>query len=79
MLSAIALIPSATVMVTPLVAAAPRGIGRLHAAVLAAATKLPERWIAVGVGPTDEVIGPDAVGTFGGYGADIGSGPPTRQ
>ena len=71
MLSAIALIPSAPVMVTPLVAAAAAELADLNAAVLAAATELPERWIAVGVGSTDEVIGSDAVGTFGGYGADI--------
>jgi hypothetical protein len=38
---------------------------------LAAAAALPDRWIAVGVGPAERVIEPDSRGTFAGYGADV--------
>ena len=71
MLSVIALIPSAPVMVPELATGAAAELTELTAAVMTAASGLPQRWIAVGVGPTDEVISPDAVGTFGGYGADV--------
>lgn len=71
MLSAIALIPSAPVLVTPLAAGAAAELAELNGAVLAAATALPDAWVAVGVGETDEVVGPNAAGTFAGYGADI--------
>ncbi len=36
-----------------------------------AAAALPPRWIVVGVGAADGVIGPESVGTFAGYGADV--------
>ena len=32
---------------------------------------LPSRWIAIGVGSADAVVGPDAAGTFAGYGVDL--------
>jgi hypothetical protein len=70
-LTAIALIPSAPVMVPELATGAAAELSDLRAAVFAAARELPARWIAVGVGSTDEVFGSDAVGTFGGYGADV--------
>ena len=35
-----------------------------------AAGSLPSRWIAVGVGAADAVLGPDTAGTFAGYGVD---------
>ncbi|WP_319445319.1 MULTISPECIES: hypothetical protein [unclassified Mycobacterium] len=71
MLTAIALIPSAPVLVPELASGAAAELSELRAAVFAAARELPARWIAVGVGSTDEVIGSDAVGTFGGYGVDV--------
>ena len=71
MLTAIAMIPSAPVMVPELATGAAAELTELHAAVLAAARSLPDRWVAVGVGSADEVIGTDAVGTFGGYGVDV--------
>ncbi len=43
----------------------------LREAVFAAAASLPARWIAVGVGRTDSVVGPDQTGTFAGYGVDL--------
>jgi hypothetical protein len=70
-LSAIAIIPSAPVMVPELAGAAAAELADLKGAVFAAAASLPKRWIAVGVGPTDAVIGPESVGTFGGYGVDL--------
>jgi hypothetical protein len=69
-LSAIAIIPSAPVMVPELAATAAEELANLREAVLAAARSLPSRWIAVGVGAADAVLGPDAAGTFAGYGVD---------
>ena len=70
-LSAIAIVPSAPVMVPELAAGAAAELADLREAVFAAAGALPGRWIGVGVGPSDAVIGPRHVGTFAGYGADV--------
>lgn len=73
MLSAVALIPSAPVLVPRLAGDAAIEVADLRDAVFAAAAELPPRWIAVGVADNDDiVIGPDAAGTFAGYGVDIG-------
>jgi hypothetical protein len=69
-LSAIAIIPSAPVMVPELAAAAAGELGELREAVVIAAGSLSSRWIAVGVGGADAVLGPDGAGTFAGYGVD---------
>ncbi|HYB82483.1 MAG TPA: hypothetical protein VED43_12715 [Mycobacterium sp.] len=71
MLSAIAIVPSAPVLVPELAGAAAEEVADLAAAVLAAAALLPERWMVVGTGRADEVLGPDAIGTFAGFGADV--------
>ena len=71
MLSAIAVIPSAPVLVPELATGAAAELADLTAAVVGAVEALPERWFVVGVGPADTVIGPRAVGTFGGYGANV--------
>lgn len=71
MLSAIALIPSAPVLVPELATGAASELQDLSAAVFEAVRVLPERWFVVGVGAADTVIGPGAVGTFGGYGSDV--------
>jgi hypothetical protein len=71
-LSTIAIIPSAPVMVPELAgAAAAAELADLREAVCAAAASLPMRWIAVGVGAADGVVGSERVGTFGGYGVDV--------
>ena len=70
MLSAIAIIPSAPVMVPELAATAAEELAELREAVFVAAASLPSRWIAVGVGAADAVVGPDVAGTFAGYGVD---------
>jgi hypothetical protein len=70
-LSAIAIVPSAPVMVPELAASAAEELTDLRTAVFGAAASLPSRWIAVGVGPADEVVGPDRAGTFAGYGVDF--------
>jgi hypothetical protein len=70
-LTAIAVIPSAPVLVPELATGAAAELAELRAAVLAAAGELPARWVAVGVGSADEVVGSGAVGTFGGYGVDV--------
>jgi hypothetical protein len=88
-LGAIAIVPAAPVLVPELAGAAAAEVADLTAAVLAAASLLPSRWIAVGTGAADEVLGPDGPnsrGTFAGFGADIrvglspqahdGAGPP---
>jgi hypothetical protein len=84
-LSAIAIIPSAPVMVPDLAGAAAAELADLREAVSAAAASLPMRWIAFGVGPVDAVVGPDRAGTFAGYGVDLritlspGSDEPAAQ
>lgn len=70
MLGAIAIVPSAPVLVPELAGAAAE-VAELRAAVTAAAAALPPRWVAVGVGAADAVVGPRSVGTFAGYGVDL--------
>ena len=70
-LSAIAVIPSAPVMVPELASGAAPELADLREAVFAAASALPTRWIGVGVGPSDAVVGPRQAGTFAGYGVDV--------
>jgi hypothetical protein len=70
-LSAIAIVPSAPVLVPELAGAAAAEVADLAAATLAAAALLPERWVVIGTGPADEEFGPDTVGTFAGFGADV--------
>jgi hypothetical protein len=70
-LSAISIIPSAPVLVPELAGAAADEVAELRAAMVAAAAALPARWVAVGVGDAVGVFGPDSVGTFAGYGADV--------
>lgn len=69
MLGPIAIIPSAPVLV-PELAGADADAAELRAAVLAAAGALPPRWVAFGAG-ADESYGPDRMGTFAGFGADV--------
>jgi len=70
-LSTIAIIPSAPVLVPELAGAAAEEVAELRAAMVAAVAALPPRWVVVGVGATDAVLGPDSVGTFAGFGADL--------
>ena len=71
MLTAIALVPSAPVVVPQLVGAAATEASDLRQAMCAAATGLPDRWVAVGVGSKDQIVGSSAAGSFAGYGVDI--------
>ena len=57
-------------MVPELAATAAEELAELREAVFVAAASLPSRWIAVGVGAADAVVGPDVAGTFAGYGVD---------
>jgi hypothetical protein len=70
-LDAIAIIPSAPVLVPQLAGAAAAEIADLREAVMAAAASPPPRWVAVGAGPIDRVIGLDNIGTFGGFGVEL--------
>lgn len=70
-LSAIALTPSAPVLVPELAGAAVAEVADFRAAALTAAAELPDRWIAIGVGPHDQRIEPDTRGTFAGFGVDV--------
>jgi hypothetical protein len=70
-LNTIAIVPSAPVMVPELAASAAAELADLRDAVFTAASALPQRWLAVGVGPEDVVVGHDRVGTFAGYGVDV--------
>ncbi len=71
MLGAIAIVPSAPVLVPELAGAAAAEVAELTAAVLAAAALLPPRWVAVGTGRADQALGPDSGGTFVGFGVDV--------
>ncbi|UNB50208.1 hypothetical protein [Mycolicibacterium sp. YH-1] len=71
MLSAIAVVPSAPVMVPELASGAAPECDELRAAVLRAAGELPDRWVAIGVAAADRVIAPGSAGTFAGYGVDV--------
>ncbi|OBI87264.1 hypothetical protein [Mycobacterium sp. 1245805.9] len=71
MLSAIAIVPAAPVLVPELAGAAAAEVADLTAAALAAAALLPPRWVAIGTGPADEVVGPDSSSTFAGFGVDV--------
>lgn len=68
-MSAIAIVPSAPVLVPELGRAAE--LADLRSAVLAAAAALPTRWIGIGIGDRDDVVGPSGVGAFAGFGADV--------
>lgn len=70
-LAAIALTPSAPVLVPDLAGAAAAEVADLSSAARAAAATLPRRWIALGIGSSEQVIGPDTRGSFAGYGVDL--------
>lgn len=70
MLSAIALTPSAPVLVPELAGAAAAEVDGFRTAAIAAAAQLPDQWIAIGVGPS-EVVLTGVRGNFAGYGADV--------
>ncbi len=70
MLAAIALTPSAPVLVPELAGAAAAEVAAYREAALAAAAELPQRWIAIGTGPADEVYS-FLRGSFAGYGVDV--------
>lgn len=70
MLTAIALTPSAPVLVPELAGAAAVEVDGFRTAAIEAASTLPGQWIAIGVGPADMVIS-RVRGTFAGYGADV--------
>ena len=70
-MAAIALIPSAPVLVPELAGTAAAEVARFHSAALAAASTLPNRWIAIGTGQTDQIFEPATRGTFAGYGVDV--------
>lgn len=71
MLSAIAIVPSAPVLVPELAGTAAAEVADLAGATLAAAALLPDRWVVIGTGPDDDVLGPHTVGTFAGFGAAV--------
>ena len=73
MLSAIAIVPSAPVLI-PELGRAPE-LAELRAAVLAAAALLPPHWIGIGTDfgtkEADGVVDASSTGTFAGFGADV--------
>lgn len=58
-------------LVPELMGTAAAEVADLREAVLAAASTLPGRWIAVGAAAADAVFEPDRAGTFAGYGVDV--------
>ncbi len=80
--SVAALVPSPPILVPELCGAACEtdGPARLRAAALTAVGALAglREWTAIGVGAADQVLGPDALGTFRGFGADVRAGLSAR-
>lgn len=70
-LAAIALTPSAPVLVPQLAGAAADEVAGFRDAAISAAGALPDRWVVIGVGAAEEVIGPATRATFAGYGVDV--------
>jgi aromatic ring-opening dioxygenase LigB subunit len=68
-----AVLPHPPLLVPQLVVGEDADVTAVRDACLAAATRLTSaatRWVAVGAGPAG-VLGPDAVGTFRGFGVDV--------
>lgn len=68
-----AVVPHPPLLVPELVGGVDDDVTAVRAASLAVATRLTSassRWVAVGSGPAG-VVGPDAVGTFAGFGVDV--------
>lgn len=78
-MAAIAVTPSAPVLIPELAGGAAVEVAGFRSAAIEAASTLPDRWIAIGVGPTEMVI-TGGRGTFAGYGADVpvSLGPPEQ-
>ncbi len=70
-LSTIAIIPSAPVLVPELAGSAADEVAELRAAMVAAVAALPPRWVVIGAGPVDVRVCPDSVGTFAGFGVEL--------
>lgn len=58
-------------MVPELASGAADELADLREAAFAAAASLPTRWVAVGRGAVDDVVGPGQTGTLAGYGVDV--------
>ena len=69
-MAAIALTPSAPVLVPDLAGRAAAEVAGFRTAAIEAARELGDQWIAIGVGDTELVI-TRVRGTFAGYGADV--------
>ncbi|MFC4858499.1 hypothetical protein [Actinophytocola glycyrrhizae] len=68
-----AVVPTPPLLVPELVAGTDADVTAVRAACLAVTTRLTSaapHWIAVGAGPAG-VLGPDAAGTFAGFGVDV--------
>lgn len=68
-----AVVPHPPLLVPELVAGTDLDVAAVRDACLAVATRLTSaaaRWVAVGTGPAG-VLGPDAAGTFAGFGVDV--------
>lgn len=72
-MGAIAIMPSAPVLVPELAGTAVDELADLRSAACTAASSLPLHWVALGTGPADgaAVYGPDSAGTFAGFGVDV--------
>lgn len=70
-MSALAIVPSAPVLIPEFAGAAATEITDLGAAVVVAAATLPPRWIVVGAGGAEGNWGPTTAGTFAGFGVDV--------
>lgn len=58
-------------LIPELAGAAADEVAELRAAMVAAVAALPRRWLVIGVGAQDVVVGPESVGTFASFGVDL--------
>ncbi len=70
-LAAIALTPSPPVLLPQLAGAAAAEVAAFRDGAIAVAAGLPDRWVVIGVGADNGVVGPHVRGTFAGYGVDV--------
>ena len=74
MLTAAVLVPSPPILVPELNGAGAAETGELRTAALRAAGRLgavADRWIVLGTGAGDQIVGAGTVGTFKGFGVDV--------
>ncbi|MFD8497268.1 class III extradiol dioxygenase subunit B-like domain-containing protein [Amycolatopsis sp. NPDC059657] len=72
MITQVVTVPQPPLLVPELAAGAAPETAQLREACLSAVRALGGRWLAIGAGPSEQNVSAGAVGTFRGYGVDVG-------